>query len=162
MNRRSLIVLLAAVMLLAFAAPSFSGVMQHPIGVQIWSPDTWKTDVDDQLLTIMSPDEGAVVMLLVLQANNLDMAVQEMDRQLDQVVTGTQVTNGPTNININGLTGVAHEGFGLIDGVRVGWVTGLLRYGRHVIMVMEFSESANYHKYEGMLTEIFKSIRAYR
>jgi len=79
------------VMLLAVSAQA--DIKQHPIGIQIWVPDTWETEIDEGLLMTSSPDEGALVILMVLESDEIEIAMDEMDKELSQIIKKVRTTS---------------------------------------------------------------------
>lgn len=156
MKKMSALCLLA---LIVAVSPAAADIMQHPIGLQIWSPDTWGTEVDGEMLTLTSPDEGAVVMLIVLKAREMDAAIDEMDRELTALVRDPVVSTQPQEIDVNGLSGITTDGYGQVDGAQLDWMCALLRHRSHVLMVLGFADSANFYRYEQILSEILGSIQ---
>lgn len=152
---------IVALFTLILTASAHADVKQHPIGLQIWVPDTWITEIDEGLLMTNSPDEGVIVILMVLNSRDVNMAADEMDSELAKIFQNIQATTDVEEIVINGLTGYTQEGTGVTDGIPVSWLTGLFPYRNHALMVLGFAESAKYASYEQMLIEIFSSLRAY-
>lgn len=148
------------VMLLAVTA--HADIKQHPIGIQIWVPDTWETEIDEGLLMTSSPDEGALVILMVLESDEIEIAMDEMDRELSQIIKKIRTTGEVEEININGLNGWTEEGTGRVEGVPIEWLSGLFPYRNQALMVLAFAESSNFDSYEDMLIEIFSSLQPYK
>jgi hypothetical protein len=136
-------------------------IKQHPIGLQIWTPDTWTSEVDGDMLSVTSPDEGAVVILMVFDYQNIEMAIDEMDRELSQIIYNIRTTAFDENMVINGLKGVTEEGTGTIDGTRIDWLSGLFPYGNHALMILGVVDSNMYDTYQHMLVEILSSLKPY-
>jgi hypothetical protein len=146
-------------MLLAVTAQA--DIQQHPIGLQIWVPNTWTTEIDEGLLMTSSPDEGALVILMVLESDEIEIAMDEMDKELSQIIKKIRTTSEAEEININGLNGWTEEGTGRVDGVPIEWLSGLFPYRNQALMILAFAESSNFDSYEDMLIEIFSSLQPY-
>lgn len=136
-------------------------IKQHPIGLQIWVPDTWTSEVDEDLLMITSPDEGAIIILLVLDSADVDMAMDEMDKELNELFRNIRLTTQAEEILINGVRGVTQEGTATTEGVQIDWISGLFPYRNQALMVLGFAESAKFASHEQMLVEIFSSLKPY-
>lgn len=147
-------------MLLAVTAQA--EIKQHPIGIQIWVPDSWETEIDEGLLMTSSPDEGALVILMVLESDEIEIAMDEMDKELSQIIKKIRTTTEVEKIKINGLKGWVEEGTGRVDGVPIEWMSGLFPYRKQALMVLAFAESSNFDSYEPMLIEIFSSLKPYK
>jgi hypothetical protein len=147
------------VMLLSVTAQA--DIQQHPIGLQIWVPNTWTTEIDEGLLMTSSPDDGALVILMVLESDQIEFAMDEMDKELSKIIKKIRTTSEAEEININGLNGWTEEGTGRVDGVPIEWLSGLFPYRNQALMVLAFAESSNFDSYEDMLIEIFSSLQPY-
>lgn len=160
MKRALIVTMVLFAMLLAVNAQA--DIQQHPIGLQIWVPNTWTTEIDEGLLMTTSPDEGAIVILLVLESNEIEIAMDEMDKELSKIIKRIRTTSEVEEITLNGLRGWTEEGTGRIDGIPIEWMSGLFPYRNQALMIMGFAESSEFDSYEDMLIEIFSSLRPYR
>ncbi len=159
MRRRTICTMIACVILLAGAVDA--DIKQHPIGLQIWIPDTWETEIDEGLLMTTSPDDSAIVILLVLHAREVEMASSAMDKELMKFIKNIRTVTPAEEIYINGLRGFSEDGTGTVDGVPIEWMSGLFPYRNQALMVLAFVQSTKAASYENMLVEIFSSLKPY-
>lgn len=156
-RRLSLIVLC----ILFLACTAHAGIMQHPSGLQIWIPNTWSTETDGDLLMTNSPDEGAIVIMFVVQARDLNMAINELDKELGKVIQNAKPTSKPQKLYIHGVNGVGVNGVGNVDGEAIAWGAGLFKHRGNVLMVLGFTEAGKLATYNPMLQEILHSLQPY-
>ncbi len=148
--------------LVAFATSSVSAkwYSDKAAGVKVNIPKKWKVEGDDTTLSAESKDGAAALLLMVLDAENLDAALEKLDEELSKVVTNFKEDGEAEQINLNGMKGVAADGEGDIEGKRamIGLMVLQSPTGK-VVLVLGAVQKSKWKKHKKRITKILQSLK---
>lgn len=148
-------------------APSVASaeILKHEESrLQIFVPDDWVKDTEDEdLLTVHPKDESVGMFFLVVDASDFEAAMDEVGKELDKIVKDFKEDGEAKEDTLNGLKVIYQDGTGKIEGkpADVGLMVILAEKTKKVVIVFAAGEKGKYKKHEPTLTKIFKSIKAY-
>ncbi len=113
----------SAIVLFIFAfTSSISQARTYPdkkSGVQVSAPDNWKAGGDSDTLELSSPDGMANLMFTVMEAKDIEQAVKERMKELEQIVKNFKQEGKEEEKTINGLKVFTISGVGTVEGVKM-------------------------------------------
>lgn len=137
--------------------------VDHPIGLAVWIPEEWRQEADESLLQVTSPDDAVTVFYLMIDAENLEAAVEKLEIELSRIIKRVDIVREIEEVRVNGIPGVLTGGTGFVPGrirdVKVRWLVGLLQYRDRALMVVGFAAEAVFDEHEGALVEMLTSIK---
>lgn len=148
-------------LLLLWPSASWAATYQHPVGqVRLDAPKAWSSDVYQDILQLRSPEEGAAVLVLVLEQVELASLQQALDRHIGQVVRNVRLKESPRKLDRHGLRGVSARASGTFEGTPVQLHTVMLELEprRALLAVAFFTEDASL-SLEDQVRDILQSIR---
>ena len=156
----SLLFVLVALTCLAPAA-SFADTATHEdAGVSVWTPDDWKSDIDDATKIVTSPDEEVMIAFMVLEANELDAALELMEAELSKFIQNIEGEGEPEETEINGLKAIVAEGSGEVDGEEVELGLALIQTPKgKVLMVVGVGSEDGIEKHGAQIEKVLGSIK---
>lgn len=162
-SKFSLLSLLALTLVsLAFNFPKdVKGWVSHPEAkVQIWFPDNWEQSIEDGTLKVVSPDEELEIYAYLIEADELNEAMSDLDKELSKYVKDLKPNGEPTTIKLDEMDAMFMDGKGKVDGKDYDLGLILLATPTGKIMVL-FAEGlpASVKKYEQDITKILMSIK---
>ena len=127
--------------------------------VTIDIPDSWKVEPDGDALNATSPDETAALIFVIVPADTLQKAADEIDKELDKIVKDVTMEDGKET-TLNGMKAWAADGKGKADGkgVDIGVAFIQTKSGK-ILLVLGFGETGKYEKHEADISKILQSIK---
>lgn len=159
MSMRSMIVALAAAVVLPFSA--FAESHTHPgAKVTFDTPDAWVTEVDGEVLNTKSADDEAAIMFTVVEGDQLAEALDAAEKGVKEFVKDAKVENEDgVDVTVNGMAGKAIEGKGTVEGAAVEFgVLVLKTKAGKFLFVLGMAKAGGKHQKE--IDSIFQSIKS--
>ncbi|MFC1594209.1 hypothetical protein ACFL38_02660 [Candidatus Omnitrophota bacterium] len=157
MKRMSFIVLILCTWLSTVSAAEFT----HPDGMKVEYPNSW-TQRDTRTRTMfVSPEGDVTVLLFQKEVSDLDVASRMFDEELTRTIRDSEITDGPTDTDFNGIEGLIAEGVGSIAGRDVQWVGTLTVYYDKAYMLVGFTEQEAFEYYEVKIREVVNSMEVF-
>lgn len=125
--------------LLVLIVPAFASaeVMKHAkAGVSIWMPDDWQKMAEDDMLEISSPDEEVFLMIGVLEASELEAALEEAEKEIEKVVTDIKEEGEPEEVEINGMPAVLSDAKGKVEGVDIELGAAIIKTPKNKVLLI--------------------------
>ena len=100
------------------AATAHAETLVHEeAGVQMWVPDDWDQESDEDMI-LLSPkgDDVVNVMLVVVDASELEAAVEVLETVLSEIVPNAEQVEEPQQVVIEGMPAMLLEARGEIEG----------------------------------------------
>jgi hypothetical protein len=146
---------------IALLTVSFAGAETrvHPIGVEVTFPDAWVAEIEEDDLFLSEEDESAAVMIMVIDAEDVELAAEDATDELAAWVDNPKITAEGEEGNINGLAATYVEGTGTMNGVAANWLVVYIVYEGDIIMVAGWGESAEWDPKTGDVVDIIQSIQ---
>ncbi|MCP4136397.1 MAG: hypothetical protein GY754_35835 [bacterium] len=150
---------------LAFSGIIIAETHKHiPAGASITIPDNWKvTFPDEDSLDAVSPSEEVTLMMTVLDANNLDVALSELDKEMGKIVKNFKEKGEPEKLKIGNSNMVAYKlkANGKIEGIRFNLSLALIKTPKNnkVLLIFGLVPSYTGSKYDKAIDTIIKSIK---
>jgi hypothetical protein len=143
------------------AAPLQAATYQHPqAGIRLDAPDTWSSDVRQDVLQLRAPSEGAAVLLVVLDELELDDVQRDLDRHMARVITDPRVMEAPQHLERHGLRGLTARASGAFQGTPIQLRTLALELPpRRVLLVVAFLQEDAPAATAQQLSDILQSIQ---
>jgi hypothetical protein len=159
---KSALCLLLVSVALGLCLPALAAWQTHAgIGLQIWVPDDWKQEADEDTLTVRSPDENVAVVYVMLAAQDLKAATQALDQEIGVIIKNPKISTKPKETTIKGVRGMFTEGTGTVTGAQVDWSVAIYSHKDRCLLILGFGESGKAKKHakeiEKMLTSIKKA-----
>lgn len=137
--------------------------VDHPVGLAVWIPDEWGQEKAEDLLQVTSPDDAATVIYMIIDAENLDVAVDKLEKELSGIMKRVKVVREVEAVEVNGIPGVITSGTGYLPGkikeIKARWLVGILQYRDKALMVVGFAAEALFDDHEEELEEMLTSIK---
>lgn len=152
--------LLTLTLTLGLCASAFADTKVHPSGgVSIDVPESWSSSVDGDVLVIQADDDTVGLMLAVLDAGDLDAALDAVDEEIGKHVTGLELGE-PEKSEINGMAALLVDGKGKANGadVEVGVAIVEAPSGK-VVLLFGMAASESLAKHEAAVAGIIGSIK---
>jgi hypothetical protein len=156
---RSLTVLFIALALVA--APVTAGTFQFKkAGVEITSPEGWKSEEADGTVTIGAADGSIAVVFILLPAKDFSEAVKLLDKEAEKGVGGDIAwEEKPENLDLNGMKtewweGTAKEGAVVVEAAYIDTPSE-----EHVLAAYWFAAKDAYAKHDKAVEEMVKGIK---
>jgi hypothetical protein len=152
-------------LLLAFVVATMTTVqaqteLTHKSGLKVTVPATWKHEVDDDdVLTMVSPDENVAITFVNIPANALNAALDEAEKQIKQVVQGFKEKGDGKEIKINGMDAFMGEGTGKVDGKDVEVGVLFVKNGNNVLFVFALGVKGKTDAHDNAVGQILNSIK---
>lgn len=131
----------------------------HPIGLQVWYPDDWARQINQNKLMVKSFDSKAIMLFKVIDAADIPAATQKLDTELEAMMTDKMIEKKPKPVTLNGLKGIIAEGSGTIKGVPSLWLAGIFVHNKHALMLLGFAEKSSFDLHKENLKKIVQSIK---
>lgn len=152
------------IMVVALCSVSLLSAKEYPNNeakVTVSIPDNWDVEVSEGILEAGSPSEAVGLVFFVLDADNLDEAIDALDEELSSIVDNIEEDGEPEEIEHNGMEGIYAEAMGTIEGESVGLLLMVLETpSDKVIMILGIgAEDEVTEDDEEALDEIFDSLR---
>lgn len=164
--RQVALALVLAVGLAAAWAPTASAevVVHEKAGIQLWIPDGWDAESDDDGLTIYGPNEEdaeVVVTFHIMKVKKIAEALDAIDDELDEVCDDLKVTSEAEHLTINGLDAIAVEADAVIDGEAVEMALMIVDTPHHNRVLLAFGVGSSDHirKHKANLAKVLRSIK---
>jgi len=158
-TRRSLVWVALASLALAVAPALAKQTFEFvKAGLLLDVPDSWKTEIKDDVLKITSKDEGIEIDGWSVDNKEFDKAVDDLIEELQGIIKDAKVVGKPTKLEINGLTAVGVEGTGKVEGENVKWLVLFVK-AKNPVMVTAFASPEALDKNEKEVQNLFLSIR---
>jgi predicted Zn-dependent protease len=128
--------------------------------ISIWYPDNWTMDSEEDNLMIADPDEEVVFVYMLVEADEVEDALDAMDKELLSMVSDLQSTGEPQEDTLNGMNCIFMEAQGNVD--KVGVDIGIFMFftpAQKVLIVMGIVQSAAYEKHEETIGQIIQGIQ---
>lgn len=144
-----------------FGAALFAETLSHSTaGVHIWVPDDWSQDGDDNMLIAGDPNEEIIMVFGVLEADAIDAAIEEMDKELSQIVADAEPVGEPEEVKINGMDALVMDGKGTVEGTPVDMGIALIATpNQKILLVFGVVESSAAAKHEATVEKIMTGIK---
>jgi predicted Zn-dependent protease len=135
------------------------GTHRHPAGVLVRVPAGWRISRTPDTMSLTSPDEAVLMMLVVVEAGELNVALRAMDQTLANYLTDAEIRN-THETSLNGMRAIVADGHGAMDGerVEVGIALALSPIGK-VLIVLGFARQSAAPETQGEVQNIIRSIR---
>ena len=119
----------------------------------------WKKTESEEALLVQDKDESAAVIFAVVEGDDLEKALDELDKELEKVVTEGEIT-GQEQVKINEMDAVLSHGKGKIEGTdaKLALVLVVTPKGK-VMMGLAMVEAAKEAAYSKTFEEIFTGIK---
>ena len=127
-------------------------------GIEFTAPDKWEAETEGDMLTLSSPDGAIGVFFLVVDAKDLEVAVDALTSELDKIITDAKLTSEGSETMINGLNAFYADGSGKLDGVPIEFGVMLVA-GKKPVMILAVGESTSLKQHEADVTALMKSIK---
>lgn len=104
-------------------------------GVQFTVPAGWKKEEKDGALTVVSPDEGVALSIVVSPAESLDKAIDGATGELDKLIKNPKIDQKAEPGEVNGLKTVSMNGTGELDGKPVVWDLSIVASKKPLLVI---------------------------
>jgi hypothetical protein len=155
------IALAVAVVLLARAPGVRAEVRVHEAAhVSIDVPKDWKTEVDNDTMTITDPKEEVAFFLMILDAGDIQKALDAIDSEVSKSFKGVKWENEPKTHKLNGMDAIGLDGLATVDGkpVELG-VLLVATPAKKVLMVLGAIEKDKTKQHEKTVEKFIASIK---
>lgn len=147
-------------------APSVASaeILKHEEArLQIFIPDNWVQETEEDLLIVHPKDESVGMFFFVADASDFEKAMEAFGTEMDKIVKDYKEDGEAKEDTLNGLKVVYQDGTGKIEGkpADVGMMVIIAEKTKKVVIVFAAGEKGKYKKHEATLGKIFKSIKAY-
>ncbi len=144
-----------------FGAALFADTLSHSTaGVNIWVPDNWSQEGDDNMLIAGDPNEEIIMVFGILEASEIDAAIEEMDRELSQIVENAEPVGEPEEVKINGMDAIVMDGKGSVEGTPVEMGIALIATpNKKILLVFGVVEATAAEKHEATVEKIMMGIK---
>lgn len=103
----------------AFAEGATETFVHSDAKLEFKLPKNWKIETDEDLLTAENPSGDLGMIFFVADEKDAEKFFSEIAAELDKFIKSPEITKGPTEETINGLTQVYIEGTGKAEGVDI-------------------------------------------
>lgn len=146
------------------AAPAYAQVAETKVhaeaGVEIGVPAGWSAEPDEDMLVLASPDEGVALVLMVLEGEDLEAALDALDEELAALVSDIEVSGEPEAIETAGMSGISIEGRGKMDGADVELALVVLESPTgKMLLLLGMGEKGAVETHERAISEVFMSLK---
>lgn len=129
-------------------------------GLSIWFPDNWEVTPEGTAMSADAPDGDAFIVLDVVEAKNLDAALDAYDEALAGIVEGFEANDEePREIELAGLNIVGISGTGTVEGEDWGVDVMLIGTGKAIVICISAISNASGDKYDAVATKIVESLK---
>ncbi len=128
--------------------------------VEIWAPDNWDVDQEDDSMTMTQPDGEASMVFVLFQADELDDAIDGLVEGLGEFVDDVELTDEPQDGKVNGMDTMVANASGNIDGSPV--TCGILLISTpsdKILMGLGIMATKTVKKHVGTINQILKGIK---
>jgi len=140
-------------------APAADKTFTHEEGgIQFDAPDGWKSEADDEQITISAPDDSISIVFWVPEADTFAAAVDALGDELDKMIKNVKLDGEAKEDTHNGMKHVSLSGSGQVEGANVLWSVDLLQAKKPVI-ALTFAAPGNFEKHAEGFSKLIKSIR---
>lgn len=153
---QSLVLAIGLVTLPAYAET----ITHHEAKVSIEVPEHWKVKKDGNAITLMDKAEDTAVAFAVVDSGEIKQAAKRLEKHLEKKIKKLKWKK-EEKIEINGMTGVALDGDGEIDGTDVDLTVLILRTPNKEkdLIVTAIAEDAKLAKHIDSVKFIFKHLK---
>lgn len=154
-----------AVLFSAFLLPAvlFARVIpHHDAGVQITVPDNWTQEIDGDLLMMNDPGEEALLMFLVVEAEQIEDALSALETELENIVTDAEMED-PQERTLNGMQAIVADGYGMAEGENVQLGVAVVKTPKNkalIVIGIVLDEAAS--KHQSAIEQAIRSIKPIR
>ena len=127
-------------------------------GIQFDAPAGWKSEAEDDQITVSAPDDSISIVLWVPEADTFDAALDALDEELAKMVKNIKIDGEAKTDTHNGMRHAGLTGSGKIEGADVLWSVDLLMAKKPVI-ALTFASPGNFEKHAGDYSKLVKSIK---
>jgi len=130
-------------------------------GVTITIPTSWTVETEGDVLTATTRDEAVGLAFIAIAGRNLEAALEEADKQLNELIDGLEADGEAEEVTLNGMKGIAIEGKGKVDGDEVTVGVLLLQAPRSgmFILAVGAGPTKTLSRYEKDIEAIFGSLK---
>ena len=122
MSKKLTVMLLTFVLIFTFTGFAMAiSVTHNETGLRFNIPDSWSHSEEDDIFTVVSPDEDVILFIFAGSTNNVEDFLDNIADELDNIFEDAEITEDPYEKEVNGLTQIRIEGTGSYDGEDVDW-----------------------------------------
>lgn len=155
--------------LVVVACFSFSFVMPNTLRdwmtyekaqIKIWFPDTWEVTLEDGDLHVTSPDEDCEIYAYIVEAKDLESAMEDLGEEIKQYVTDVKIVGTPKEVKINGLDAISIDAKGKSEGkdYDLGLIFVITPNGKIMVLFGE-GTPASMKKNQADIAKILQSVK---
>lgn len=138
--------------------PEGDNVYSHAEGgIQFEVPPTWKTELEDDVLRISTPDDVLNISFWVHKEGSIEDAAEEIGKELGKVMTNIEMGEEEEG-NINGMKAYSVSGTGDVQGTTVHWSLNLIE-AKKPVFALSFAAPNLWEKHEKEYNTFVKSIK---
>ena len=145
--------------LFSFSASAQQWLHHSASNLKFSAPENWSAVLEEETLTLSPPSEGLAITFTVLDAENLEVALEELEKELSNYVKDAKLKGEAEEIIINDLNAISAEGEGKIDGEKVDLGLLLVEANDKILLVFGISAVSETNKYEKDIENILTSIQ---
>jgi len=129
-------------------------------GISIWLPDNWEVTPEGTAMSADAPDGDAFIVLDVVDAKDLDAALDAYDEALAGIVEDFEANDEELQeIDLAGMKIIGISGTGSVEGEDWGVDVMLIGTGKAVVICISAISSASGNKYDAVATKIVESLK---
>ncbi len=130
-------------------------------GVEIWLPDNWNVEEEEDGLICGDPDDEVAMFFLVLPYGTLEAACDALDEECAKIIDNLETGEGE-EVELNGMRGYLVEGSGTVEGNPVEASVLALDVPKQdcVLLCFGMGVEGAAEKHEETLAKILESIKA--
>ncbi|MFN3426025.1 MAG: hypothetical protein ACK41G_00445 [Candidatus Thermochlorobacter sp.] len=150
-----------ALYLLSVAFSAMLGWHTHKVaGVQVWIPDNWKIESQNNYLAATSPDDEVYVGYIVSTALDMDATLDNLETQLRTLVQDAKFDKSHDDFTINGMPAWGFGGTGTHDGQPVEMRIELIfTPKKKVLILVAVSSHTGLERHLDEVKQMMRSVR---
>ncbi|MBT9545635.1 MAG: hypothetical protein IV090_09620 [Candidatus Sericytochromatia bacterium] len=144
-----------------FVSPVQAAWMTHPeANVKIDIPDSWKKDVNGNMLTVGPSDDSLAVMFWVVEGSDLEAIMSGFDSELKNIMQDIQyASQEPQEVEVNGFKAYYMQGTGTVDGAAADFEVSILIAAKPLV-VFSMAKDGALSTHSSDISALVNSIQA--
>lgn len=127
-------------------------------GVQFELPKGWKAKPDGEVITVSTADDSLQMVFWVPDAETIDAAVKDLDKELDTTIKNVKTTDKGTSGTHNGMKHFSTGGTGEVSGTTIEWSVDILA-AKKVVIILTFAAPGIAEKHAEEASQFIGSIK---
>jgi predicted Zn-dependent protease len=156
----ALLSLLVLTLVLGFAGLARAEpFINHETKLQVTAPDDWKAEPGEDSLSITAPDAEAVVVMMAVDAADINAAVQGMSEELAKIVTDIKVNEEIKEHEVDGMKAASFSGTAVHENTNVEFHIAIVDAGDKCLIVFAYGSKDGIATHTDAINGIFESIK---